>query len=538
LCILQNLFLSAIWFTLAVIAFWCFSLIDPYYTMHLELHNSIFFFLFLFLTSFYRNRLSITIALAVVYLIALLQMVHIRYFGSWIYPIEFIMLGKNLDEVTGASSAYLPLIWLPLFLNFGFFLASVLPITKFKRRLTIHYALFLLIPLLASIPVTYYYRPDSYAFIQDIQANPVINAYKSFSYFISKVLVQKIKGTDRLEQPLMPALKKRIIKPKFNVIFIMGESLTDRHMSLYGYKRRTTPYLATLHHQPNVLVEKGISAGVATSISLPTLFNMVNKPSGVAQITLRARNLFKLAKANGFVTYFISSQSADDLRFVKPNLGISYIDHLADSSYFGAGYRENILDYHLLDYLKTINLAQPGFIVLHQRGSHAPYNKRYPKQFDIFKNGADDLMKIQQVNAYDNSVRYTDFILHKIINYVRAHTKLPTYIVFTSDHGESLGYHGVFGHTNLYIPQEHNVPIIIIALHGASLTFITKAQLHEINPSYMSHYELSKIIATMLGYRVPHLLNQSNGYYVNGNDLHGTVGYLHLHCEKKELSKK
>lgn len=536
--VLQNLCLATTWFVAAIIAFWCFSYIDPYYTLHLELNNAIFFFLFLLLTSFYRSRIGIIVSMIVIYVIAFIQMVHMRYFGSWVYPIEFIVLTKNINEVTSAYSVYLPLIWAPLFLNTGSFFVSALSVGKFRRRFKIRYIGLLMVPFLASIPLLYYHRPDSYAFIQDIQANPVMNAYKACSYFLAKTLIQTIKGTDRLEQPVMPALKKRVVNPKFNVIFVMGESLTDRHMSLYGYTRNTTPYLSALRNQENVLIENGISAGVATSISLPTFFNMVNKPSGVEQITTKARNLFKLAKMNGFTTYFTSVQSADDLRFVKPNLGISYIDHFADSSYFGAGYRHNILDYHLFDYLQTINLSKPSFIVLHQRGSHAPYNKRYPKQFAIFKSGAHASLQTTEVNAYDNSVRYTDFILKEIIRYVHAHTKLPTYIVFTSDHGESLGYHGVFGHTNLYIPQEHNVPIVIIGLHGASLAFIVKAQRHDINRHYMSHYELSKIVADMLGYRVPDLLDQTDGYYVNGDDLHGTAGYLHLHWKNKQISPK
>lgn len=54
----------------------------------------------------------------------------------------------------------------------------------------------------------------------------------------------------------------------------------------------------------------------------------------------------------------------------------------------------------------------------------------------------------------------------------------------------------------------------------------------------MSHYELSKIVAVMLGYHVPHLLSQTDGYYVNGNDLHGTAGYLHLHWDNEKLPKQ
>lgn len=40
----------------------------------------------------------------------------------------------------------------------------------------------------------------------------------------------------------------------------------------------------------------------------------------------------------------------------------------------------------------------------------------------------------------------------------------------------------------------------------------------------MSHYEMSQEIAYLLGYQLPFLSQQSQGYVVNGDTLNGTTG--------------
>ena len=57
------------------------------------------------------------------------------------------------------------------------------------------------------------------------------------------------------------------------------------------------------------------------------------------------------------------------------------------------------------------------FVVMHQLGSHGPaYFKRYPAAFKRFTPAceSEDLRSCSQaeiVNAYDNSLLYTDFVL-------------------------------------------------------------------------------------------------------------------------------
>jgi lipid A ethanolaminephosphotransferase len=64
-------------------------------------------------------------------------------------------------------------------------------------------------------------------------------------------------------------------------------------------------------------------------------------------------------------------------------------------------------------------------IVLHQMGSHGPaYYKRYPKAFQVFvptcdTNQLDSCSEAEIVNAYDNTILYTDHFLHKVVEMLR-----------------------------------------------------------------------------------------------------------------------
>lgn len=95
-------------------------------------------------------------------------------------------------------------------------------------------------------------------------------------------------------------------------------------------------------------------------------------------------------------------------------------------------------------------------VALHMAGSHGPsYHNRYPREFAHFQpeclsddvRGCDDR---SITNSYDNSVLYTDHVLARVIDILRAHTEYASALLFTSDHGESLGENGIYMHGTPY----------------------------------------------------------------------------------------
>ena len=108
-------------------------------------------------------------------------------------------------------------------------------------------------------------------------------------------------------------------------------------------------------------------------------------------------------------------------------------------------------------------------IILHTSTSHGPtYSKKYPPRFETFKPVCNsvELGKCSQkelINAYDNTIVYTDYILYNIIEDLKQLKEFRSTMIFVSDHGESLG------EKNLYM---HGVPLSIAPKEQYEIPFI------------------------------------------------------------------
>ena len=72
-------------------------------------------------------------------------------------------------------------------------------------------------------------------------------------------------------------------------------------------------------------------------------------------------------------------------------------------------------------------------------------------------------------DAYDDCLGYLDLQIGKLLDELESRGLLEnTVIVITSDHGEELGEHGLFGHGRSLYSQEVHVPLVILAPGGAA----------------------------------------------------------------------
>ena len=80
-------------------------------------------------------------------------------------------------------------------------------------------------------------------------------------------------------------------------------------------------------------------------------------------------------------------------------------------------------------------------IVLHTYGSHYDYRKRYPQEFAQYKpdliSAINTSNRSTMVNAYDNSVYYTDYVLDQLIQLLEQ-SNACTALLYCSDHGEDM----------------------------------------------------------------------------------------------------
>ena len=104
-------------------------------------------------------------------------------------------------------------------------------------------------------------------------------------------------------------------------------------------------------------------------------------------------------------------------------------------------------------------------------GSHGPaYWQRYPDRFEDFKpvcqtSELGRCTREEIVNAYDNSIRYTDHNLAEQIRLLAAMSgQADSLLIYASDHGESLGEKGLYLHGAPYFmaPEEQTrVPFLL-----------------------------------------------------------------------------
>ena len=241
-------------------------------------------------------------------------------------------------------------------------------------------------------------------------------------------------------------------------VMVVGETARAHNFSLYGYPRNTNPLLSKtpgIKAFPNVTTQSN-----TTHKSVPMLLSAASAED--FERLFHEKGILAAFKEAGFHTVFISNQ--------LPNHSfIDFLGEQADEHYFlkkedasqGNHYDEDLLQ--KLDEILPLADASSSahyhyryrklFVVLHSYGSHFNYQERYPRSFAYFKPDSRSEAKPKNrrdlLNAYDNTIRYTDYILHGIVERLQkwegVQTKTdgvydqPTSaMLYTSDHGENI----------------------------------------------------------------------------------------------------
>ncbi|MES4612136.1 MAG: kdo(2)-lipid A phosphoethanolamine 7''-transferase [Ewingella sp.] len=247
------------------------------------------------------------------------------------------------------------------------------------------------------------------------------------------------------------------------VVFVIGESARRDHMGVYGYDRDNTPNLSK---EKNLAVLQGYSCDTATKLSLRCMFVREGGASEAPQRTLKEANVFSVLKSNGWSSELYSMQS-EAWFYNKTRVNDYSLRENIASEKRNAG--KPVDDMLLVDEMKDSMDHYPQgqhLIILHTKGSHYLYSDRYPRSFAKYQPecmGIDDSCSTQEmINAYDNSLLYTDYFLEQVFNQLRDKNAI---VFYASDHGESISksmhFHGT--------PRDHapieqrTVPIMVWA---------------------------------------------------------------------------
>jgi lipid A ethanolaminephosphotransferase len=259
----------------------------------------------------------------------------------------------------------------------------------------------------------------------------------------------------------------------FVMVLVVGETVRAENFGLAGYARQTTPELAEL---PGLVYFTEVSpCGTSTAISVPCMFSDLGR-EGFSPQRARARdNLIDILGKAGWERRWHGNNTS--CKGVCRDVTELRADPRAYPQLCKPG--QPCMDGAMFeDFERGLGaLAPRQVIVLHMLGSHGPgYHLRYPPEFGRFTPECrqTDFSKCavaEIVNAYDNTVLYTDHLLAGAIGSLqRLSPQVDSALLYVSDHGESLGENGIFLHAMPYAvaPRlQTHVPMVFWASPGA-----------------------------------------------------------------------
>lgn len=475
----------------------------------LELIKTYFLIFLIFCCAFFSQRRWIS--LPVMTLIVLgtgINVVFNQYFGRYLMLYDISMFFHEMEDTTkgfiaGYSIFYKACIW---YIVLYVFLILWLNRCCKKNIITKNKSICASIFLILFLIIIFLPSMKGKKFENNIHYSVVRNSLGVYTNYICSLF--KIKTSYMGVKYKEYQIKK--INGSVNVIFIMGESANFQHMSLYGYERDTTPFLKSLVHSDQFKYYHGVSRGFSTRIGVPLTLNVIQEPDNLEQLLSLQTNLFHLAKKNGYKTFYLSNQKSGVLASLVNSREIDEFHDVFSKKIP----QDTQHDTRLIDSLNQFNIInkskEPFFIVLHQRNHHFAYQDNYPNQYHVYKKSLNENEKL--IDTYDNSMRFQDDFIKKLIQMVDNVNHKPILVVYTSDHGELFGEKGLWGH-GAPVLNSAGVPMFIYA-NASAKTWINNTNLPD--QCALGNYHLGKFIARALGWDIKNP-NESKNFYVNIN---------------------
>ncbi len=279
-----------------------------------------------------------------------------------------------------------------------------------------------------------------------------------------------------------------------NVLLISLDTLRADRLSLYGYRHRTSPAIDAWAREQGVTFEKTVAPSPWTLPSHVSMFTGLDALAhGVNHLSTSMSpdlpSLTGLLRRAGYHTAAITGSG-----FVGPGFGIEHhFDRFRWWPHEAGGADE--IDTHIetvLEWLEELS-DRPFFLFFHTYEVHSPYLRRRP-HFKAFGGRRQDLgtepLSASSTTApeiegfkhrsqlywagkpasvepaalsalYDAGIAHADAVVGRLLKRLRRlDLAADTIVVLTSDHGESLGEHGLYGHNNLY-DDNLLVPLVI-----------------------------------------------------------------------------
>lgn len=340
-------------------------------------------------------------------------------------------------------------------------------------------------------------------------------SYFATGYFLGRMLPYKLLNLRNLPMYAHAAPNKIADTPLKNIVFIMGESEAASHVNVFGYERNTSPFMKELSQRDDAVVKQSYSAGFMTAVSVPTIFNVVPWPNGQQHINQGNTNLLRLAKEQGFETFYFSAHAENDMNIIQP-IGKRWIDNLIFPTNLGYSIEDPCSDHKLIEQFDKIDLSKgKHFIVLQQRGSHGPYGSLLTEEEKKPFGDAD------RYDLYDDTILVTDKLIHYIYDKLSATGNQDWLLIYTSDHGQYVTRK--VANQGTKHPACYIVPLVITS---ADSKVMQEAKEDFSRCEMASHYQMGSFIIRALGYDYPRA--NMERIVINSRTLDGESGYMEI----------
>jgi len=374
------------------------------------------YFLLLSLAYLISNKVIYLLLLLPFFLTGMLDLMYTLTFSQQFeFPVVRVIADTNQDEASEFLISYFNLLSFAALILYSlvlFYLARKMELVKpHSRKAKILVVVGLLMLVMAVRQLVYYER------YRDFLPGALGQGVDGVAKYIR--VEDEMKKRPELLANYTGKVVKPITKQPKTFVVVVGESAARKHHSIYGYHRDTNPRLSQIQNEL-IVFDQVSSPWAITYLSLAQALTQATRENGMEFPS--SLSLVGMAKKAGYKTWWISSQ----YKFDGTTLSLSAV---ADHSVYMTGY-----DGDLLPLVKqAIEGSGEDKVVFGADGIKIYTPSPSSEQIDV-------------VNAYDNSIRYTDYFLREMIEFLRPLNTISG-VVYFSDHGEEVyDYENFRGH--------------------------------------------------------------------------------------------
>jgi arylsulfatase A-like enzyme len=273
-----------------------------------------------------------------------------------------------------------------------------------------------------------------------------------------------------------------------NVILVIVDTLRADHLPFYGYSRDTTPYLSSWIEEAVIFDDCSSPIPITTPAISSILTGLYPRNHGArntgdvlddgwlttAEVLEEAGyTTAAFASINGLLTRLNVGQgfAVRDDRTLRPQEHGEFEWYTPEGAEMWQRRADEVTD-AALDWLEG-EVAEPYFLLVHYFDPHAYYDPPPPFR-DHFvpqdvptppglRSWWGDVTNLGETIAhYDGEILTVDFHLDRLVQRLRETGAWNrSLIVFTADHGESLGEHGHMDHGEWLFEEQVRVPLVV-----------------------------------------------------------------------------